>query len=279
MKKFVTILTGIILTLPSAYSQENVFYSYITHGSCFGSHDVEILIPFGEQFIYERYRYFQYYTLVEKDTLNVDEKILKGKIVTTSFEYIDQECSFCDPRINKIRNSALIHKIKETTDNTAKKKIGCDNKEFIDFNNELIELTCSDRFAEFSIKWEQKVNEKIEEIYYQKKERKKWIASNYDKIDSKYIAEFLKTFNRNITDKESFLEIVISNHEDLINEIDKQEYPSSIYGKLKSLPKTEKLLRATKILRKSSLRGKTYRKVKEHLIKNYTEVDRGYCPE
>jgi len=270
MKKLVTILTGIILTL-HAYSQENVFYSYITHGSCFGGHDVEILIPFGEKFIYERYRYFYYYTLVENDTLIVDNNILRGKIKTTNFEYIDQECSFCDPKIVEIR---LSHKIKES--DIVKEKIGCDNKEIIDF---IIELTCSNRFVEFSVEWEQIVNDKIEEIYYQKKERKKWIESNYDKIDSKYIAEFLKTFNRNITDKESFLEIVIANHEDLINEIDRQKYSSSFYGKLKNLPKTEKLLKATKILRKSSLRGKTYRKVKEHLIKNYTEVDRGYCLE
>jgi len=101
MKKLVTILTGIILTL-HAYSQENVFYSYITHGSCFGGHDVEILIPFGEKFIYERYRYFYYYTLVENDTLIVDNNILRGKIKTTNFEYIDQECSFCDPKIVEI---------------------------------------------------------------------------------------------------------------------------------------------------------------------------------
>ena len=271
MKNITVLLIWLIISI-SAFSQTDVKVRILPSKI---ATETEILIPFGEHFIYERYSYFKkVYWLIKQDTLILENNVLKGEKMFVNLDIFNQEYSFCDSKINKIRNSALNHKEWGVTDKISREKIGYDNKEIAEFkrntsiSREIIESTCSDSFFEVMFEWTQKVNEKIDEIYNKKIERKEWIENNPDKIDVSYIVEFLKTFDRNIPDMESFIEIITINPKDLIAEIDKQEYPYLTYWKLDYVSKSDKLSKAINVLESSKLKGKTYRKIKKQLKRN-----------
>jgi len=271
VKNIVALLMWLIVSI-SAFSQTEVKVRVLPSKI---ETITEILIPFGEYFIYEKYSDFKkVYWLMKRDTLVLENNVLKGENVMINLDVFNQEYGFCDSKINTIRNSALNYKEWRVTEEISRDKIGYDNKEIAEFkrntsiSKEIIESTCSDSFLVVMSEWTQNVNEKIEEIYNQKIERKEWIENNRDKIDVEYIVEFLKTFDRNIPDKESFIEIIIINPKDLITEIDKQEYPYETYWKLDNIPKSDKLSKAIEVLEKSKLKGKTYRKIKKRLKKN-----------
>jgi len=271
MKNVATLLLLLIIPI-SAFSQTDVKVRILPSKI---ATETEILIPFGEHFIYERYSYFKkVYWLMKRDTLILENNILKGEKVLVNLDVFNQEYGFCDSKINKIRNSALNHKEWGVTEKISREKIGYDNKEIAEFkrntsiSREIIESTCSDSFLVVMSEWTQNVNEKIEEIYNQKIERKKWIENNRDKIDVLYIVEFLKTFDRNIPDIESFIEIIIVNPKDLITEINRQEFPYLIYWKLDITPKSDRLSKAIDVLENSKLGGKTYRKIKKQFKKS-----------
>lgn len=235
----------------------------------------EMLIPDGEKIIYERYFYFKHHYWLEiQDTLLDVNSPLKVNKKTISFENFNSEYDLCDSFINKIRNSGIAQINDKEIDSLEKQKIGIDNNEMLEYKrsiyitDSILKSTCPDEFITIINNWNNKVLVKIEEIFNKKELRLQWIASNHNNLDANYIKNFLKTFDSNNTDKRAFLEIIIGNTKDLILEIDKQTYPYLIYSKLYELPKSDKLLFAFEILKKSSIKGKTFRKIKKRLKTN-----------
>lgn len=272
MKRIQTFIIGFVLTI-SGFSQTDVKIRILPSKI---STQTEILIPFGDKFIFEKYHYFKHvYFLSLQDTLNVfNDNILKGKTMVvnqkTNYRLID----FCDTTINLIRNSSLIHRCFSMIDDTCKKYIGWDNKDFKVFRHQIAidekteKFTCSNDFQSLSnIRFNQQLD-KINDIYKSKQQRTDWVKNNPDKIDLTFIKSFIADFNYCISDKKTFVELVIANPSDLISACGAVENFYDIKWRLDELPKTDRVKLAIAKLEKGNYKGKIYRQILRKLNKN-----------
>lgn len=235
-----------------------------------------MIIPLGDKYIYEDYTYFKsVYWLNSKDTLVlISDSTLSGKTLKINLKLYSTEYDFCDSKINYIRNSSLSHLIFSMANDSCKKFIGLDNKEFenyqsdLAFKEEFEKKTCSDSFPIIAYLRFDSLNIKIQEIYYKKAQRAEWIRNNHSKIDKSFINAFLIDFNYNKPDKESFIQILIANPAGLIEEIDKLNEPYQILWRISEIRNISGISEAINTLEKSMIKGKTKRQILRKLKKN-----------
>jgi hypothetical protein len=272
MKQLQTLIVGLLITI-TGFTQTvikfKIFPSKIATKT-------ELIIPFGERYLYEKYMYFKFvYFLEKQDTLTVlNDSILTGKNMTINQKNYNQQVDFCDSTINYIRNSSLLFRQSTMINDSCRKYIGNDNKEFDEFRRQntisenVISLTCSDAFPQIASIEFIKLNEKILEIFSHKKERTDWVRTNPDSLSIDFIDKFISDFNYNRPDRETFIELCISRPTELISCIDKLEEPYLTLWNIKELPKTDRLTKAIQILENGNFKGQTYRKILRKMNKN-----------
>lgn len=213
----ILLLTGLLFST-ATFSQDEIQVDILPTKI---STDIQMVIPDGPSLIYERYHYFKHnYWISAADTLTkLNNGVLKGKSVTINPGTFSKKVDKCDTTINKIRNSALDHKLFSEVSNIARKEIGYDNQEFkSSVNNErptdrqAIKL-CHEDFRILISKWFATQTDRIEGIKREKIRRQEEIRSNPGKIDKEYIKSFLNDYGSCETDQLALLEL-IKNHPD-----------------------------------------------------------------
>jgi hypothetical protein len=181
--------------------------------------DIKMLIPNGEYFIFEQYHYFKHnYWVGFTDTLTrLESGALKGKKVMVDPLTFSTKLDKCDSIINKIRNSALDHKLFFELSNMARREIGYVHGEFTSLANgewpterQTVQL-CHDEFKLRIEKWYNVQTEKIRMVKSQKKERLQEIKSQSDITVSKaFIKDFLTDYKPCEIDQAAILELMKS---------------------------------------------------------------------
>lgn len=128
MKSIQAFIFGLLITT-IGFSQNNVKVQVLP--SKIASRTF-MLIPYGNKYIYEDYTYFKnVYWLNSTDTLErVNDSILECGTIRINLDRYSIEYDFCDSKINKIRNSSLLHRLFSMVNDSCRKYIGWDNNEF-----------------------------------------------------------------------------------------------------------------------------------------------------
>lgn len=184
---------------------------------------VQMIIPHGQIFLLERYHFFKHnYWISSIDTLQETENgILQGKGFQINPGMFTKTTDACDTVINKIRNSALTHKLLSAVEIKARKDIGYDNKEYKDSLYAQIptgkeEIQCHEDFKIQLTQWYTRQTERIDGIKKKKMERQQWIKHNPEKVDKVFINSFLEEFGSCQTDHVAIIDVMKINTDDFL---------------------------------------------------------------
>lgn len=270
----ILLLTGLLFSI-TTFSQDEIQIDILPTKI---STDIQMLIPSGQYLIFEKYHYFKYnYWVNAVDTLTKgDNGVLKGKNVTITPGTFSKKVGKCDTTINKIRNSALDHKLFSELDHIARREIGYDNREFKSIvNNErpskqqVVNL-CHDDFKILISKWFSTRADKIDGIKSEKLKRQERIKSNSNKVGSEYIKSFLDDYGSCETDQVAILEL-ITRHPDEFLKVCKELSDMRFFDvklKLSILPDYLKAGEAIAKLKASQIRTNRKGKLIRKLTKN-----------
>jgi hypothetical protein len=211
-KTITLILIGFLYSV-HLFSQEEVYVDVLPTKI---SKDIKLLIPSGEYFIFERYHFFKnIYWINSTDTLvKLDNKFLQGKGITINSAEFSKKVDKCDSSVNRIRNSALDHKLFSQLDEIARMEIGYDNKEFKSTvskarpTDQQVVALCHDDFKHLISRWYTSNTAKIDKIKEEKIHRKEEIFSSNDKIDKEFINSFLNDYGSCETDQTAILKLI-----------------------------------------------------------------------
>lgn len=257
IKKIILLLTGISFST-TTFSQNTIHVDILPTKI---STDIKMIIPSGRHLIYERYHFFKHnYWLSLVDTLTKDDQngILKGKYVTINISTYSKRVDKCDTTINKIRNSALEHKLFSELNDIARKEIGYDNQEFnstINYEKPAVHV-CHDSYRIVIATWFTAQTNKIDEIKSKKIKRLEEIKSNSGRVDGEYIKSFLNDYGACETDQLAIIGL-ITNHPDEFLSVCKELSDMSFFDiklKLSILSDTIKTEEAISNLKASQIR-------------------------
>lgn len=230
-----------------------------------------MLIPSGGKFIYENYEHFKHvYWLTSSDTLELlNDTVLVHNSTRLMLDFFDTEFDVCDTLVNKIRNSSLSRRNYSMLEDSCSKYIGRYNTEFkiVGFDDELEKKVCHESFVKMASQRFDSLYTGIKNIYASKIDRATWISAQ-SKVDRDFITSFLKDYKANIPDNEVFVRLLIINPLEMIEEIDKLEFPNEIFWQVKDFKGIKGTQEAIQVLEKVSLKGKSRRKLVKLLNKN-----------
>lgn len=242
------------------------------------STDIQMIVPYGEGLIYERYFYFKHnYWVSQTDTLErLDNGMFRGKSILINPETYNKKVDSCDTLVNKIRNAALNHKLLSELRALSRKDIGYDNKEFHEGlythrpteNDE--KAKCHEEFKIISLEWFSDQNQRIEEIKKNKIQRHQWIKDNHESIDKEFLKAFLQDFGSCDSDRAAIIDLMKNNTDDFLavcKDLNDSDF-FLIKLKLSVLPSHIKTNEVIQQLRDSGIRTGRKRKLIRKLKKN-----------
>ena len=183
-------------------------------------YSVEMIIPYGDAFLYEKYdKFITGYTLSTQDTLIKKNNVLIGSIVDVDLKDDYYKLGYCDTKIvSEVRNSALYFKSKRMLKDSTVLHIGEENKKFkaktahMYFIQNTVNNTCHDNFKELNTT---RFNTVLKIIYHIRDEKNERLikVKNADKIVASDISDFLSDYNHCAIDNELAKNIIIKNPE------------------------------------------------------------------
>ncbi len=237
---------------------------------------VQIITPFGDQYIRESYTFFKYrYWINKVDTASL---ATLGQEDSKKNKKIYYRYGNCDSIVNEVRNSSQYWNNISEIENIARMEIGFGNivfKKYLDVNSkELRNFSeqCSPNYNVEISTFQKEYLEEIQRIKLSKLARYEQLVLNSKSIEVRFISEFLESFDVCETDYKSLELIIIESPESFVRVIDKLS-DSEFYNftiNLDSFPINSRILEMKTSLKNvkvgSSRKAQIIRKIKQKKV-------------